>query len=592
MSAAIAFSVATEEPHSHRLQVEMRIEEVEEEQLVLRMPVWTPGSYKVREYSKHVQRLEVRTEEGRECAVKKIDKAGWRVGADGAKTLIVTYEVYAHELSPRHNHVDGSHAFFNCVATCMYPEGRLDEPVELRVLAPKEDWEVFCGLERMEGEVARFVAQDFDELFDTPVEVGPHSYFEVEVRGVRHRFVVWSDEELDLEPLRRDLPVVIEENAEMFGGLPYERYLFINHVARGVWGGLEHRHSSVNLFSPEHFDATERDEEGELGEKYANILRLLSHEHFHAYHIKRLRPVELGPFDYQGENYTTSLWAVEGVVSYFDTYQLRRSGLIGARRYMELLEKRIAKLEAAPGRREQSLEEASFDAWIRLYRPDEDTRNSTVSYYLKGELVVWLLDLWIRDQSDGERTMADVLRQMWREYYVERDVGFAQGDVEEAVSEQAGADASAVFDQLVRGRGPIEWEEFLGPVGLELCPEDECEEAGWIGVKTKKSAGRVEVSSVARGGPSEGAGVYAGDEIVAVNGWNVRDKDVEDLIGEIAPGEVVNFHLFRRHRLHHVSIVCEEAPPSSYRLKPAEEMSPRQRKLLKSWLGVTQWKTD
>ena len=590
MSANISFTISAPAPHTHLLAVRMEVGELGgADEVLLRMPVWTPGSYLIREYPKHIQKLKVCDEEGRRLSVEKVDKASWRVETSGCTDLVATYRVYAHELSPRHNHLDGTHGFFNCVATCLYPDGRLDEPVALAVDAP-EGWNVFCGLKRRPGDGARYVARNFDELFDTPVEMGPHRWFDFEVRGIPHRFVTWGGDGIDFDALRRDLPKIVEHNVEMFAEVPYERYLFINHVARGKWGGLEHRHSSVNIFGPENFDRTERDEDGEYGEKYANLLRLWSHEHFHAYHVKRLRPEELGPFDYQRENYTRSLWAVEGVASYFDTYQLLRAGLIGPARYMELLERKVERLKKVPGRLVQSLEEASFDAWIGLYRRDENTPNSSVSYYLKGELVTWLLDLWIRDKTDGEETMADVLRRMWKEYYVADDIGFPRGAVQEAVSAQSGADATEVFEHLVRGAEEIRWEELLAPAGLTL-RTDKGEPRGWLGIDTKTRVGdRLEIKFVARHGPAEKAGLYAGDEIVAVDGWSVRGEKFEDLIAQRKPGETLTVHALRRGRLVTVEATCGKAPPKSYHLDVVDEPTQYQRDILRGWLGVTDWK--
>lgn len=569
----------------------MKIEELaNRSEIELRMPVWTPGSYLIREYAQHVQRFRARDGKGRSLGHHKIDKATWSVDVDGCQAITVEYEVYGYELSPRHNHLDNSHGFFNCVATCFYLDDRMDEPVGLEVRAPK-NWEVFCGLERRPGDeknVARFVAANFDELFDTPVEMGPHRYFDFEVRGVPHRFVVWSDDRVDMEPFRQLLPSIIEQNASLFGQIPYERYVFINHVIPNKWGGLEHRHSSVNLFPPDDLRTTDRDEEGEFEREFANVLRLLSHEHYHAYHVKRLRPLALGPFDYQRENYTRALWAVEGVTSYFDTYHLMLAGIIGARRYLDLLEKRIAQLHEVPGRHVQSLEDSSFDAWIGLYRRNENTNNATVSYYLKGELVAWLIDLWIRDQSDGEHVLADALRQLWNDYYLADDVGYPPGAGERAIGEMAGCDAAPVFDHLVRSADPIEWEQFLGPHGLKL-EADRSSKRAWLGMKIGKKGSRRMVKFVAHNSPAERAGLYAGDEIIACDGWSVRGADIDEIIGAGKPGQEIDFHVLRRGRLVEVAAIREEPPEDTFHVVRVEEPSQRQLRLLDGWLGETEW---
>lgn len=592
MAPTISFRISAPEPHRHLFVVEMTLQALSEERILLKMPVWTPGSYLIREYARHVQNLEVCDENGGLRKARKIDKSSWEVDAKGASELRVTYEVYAHDLTVRTNHLDGSHGFFNAVATCLYPEGRLHEPLSLEVVAPP-GWEVFCGLQALDGETSgtvRFLCNDFDELFDTPVEMGPHEHFSFEVEGIEHQVVFWGEHTFDLEALARDIPELVRANARMFGEIPYERYVFINHMIAGAYGGLEHRHSSVNVFDARGFDRSERESEGEdFGENYANFLKLLCHEHFHAYHVKRLRPEALGPFDYQKENYTRALWAVEGVTSYFDTYNLMEVGLVTPGHYIERLEKRIQQLYRVPGRLLHSLEEAGFDAWIKLYRPDENTRNSSVSYYLKGELVTWLIDLFLRDKSDGEHTMADVLRILWKDYYKDQDIGFPPGAGEKVISELVRADVGPLFETLVRGREEIPWEEYLQPFGLQIVEEYEAHR-GWIGLDTKKLGdGRTKISFVYSNSPAEKAGLYAGDDIIAIDRWAVRGKEVAKLVSHITPGEEVRFHVMRRQRLHEIDVTTIASPPKAYKIKALEDLDERQKRLLLQWLGTTSW---
>lgn len=590
MSSLISFTISAPRPHSHLFEVEMHLHGLGEvAEVVLRMPVWTPGSYLVREYARHVQELEAFDGDGDRRRAEKIDKASWRIDASSCGELRVRYKVFAHDLTVRTNHLDDSHGFFNCVATCLYPEGRLGESVELRVLPP-QDWEVFCGLKRLEGPVPTFRAKDYDELFDTAVEMGPHPYFDFEVEGVQHRAVFWGESNLDMEVLKRDLPQAVAENVALFGEVPYERYVFINHLVDGAFGGLEHRHSSVNIYDARALEPRSGGDGDEIGRGYQDFLRLLCHEHFHAFNVKRLRPKELGPFDYQQENYTRALWVVEGITCYYDTYHLRTAGLISAGRYLQLLEGHIKNLMKVPGRELHSLEEASFDAWIKFYRPDENTRNSSVSYYLKGELVVWLMDLWIRDQSDGERTMADVMRKLWADYYLTEDKGFEPGAVEVAVSEVAQADASDFFRRFIRGTDEIAWEEFLTPFGLELEAQGG-EEESWIGLEAKALAGdRRQVSFIYRESPAETAGIYVGDEIVAIDGWSVRGQKIDRILGRTRPDERSLFHLIRRGRLKEVEVTHGEAPPKTYRIKRLDDASERALMLLEGWLGTREWK--
>ncbi len=586
MGRGIHYRMAVEEPRARRIDVELVMDDLEgRDEQVLCMPVWIPGSYKVREYSQFVLGFEALGEEGQALEWTKRDKASWHVDVRATARLTVRYQVYAHQISPRFNHVDDSHGFINPVATCVYPEGELDRAVEAHIEGP-EGWEIHCGLEQVQPGVLR--AEDFDEWFDSPIEMGDHQTAHFEVQGKEHRLVGWSQSEVDFQGLCRDLPAIIEEHARLFGEIPYERYVFINHILADKWGGLEHRHSSVNLFSPTAVNAYEVDDDGGRDEDYLNVLRLLSHEHFHAYHVKRLRPRELGPFDYQRENYTPSLWAVEGVTSYYDSLQVMRAGLMKAETYLEGLQKRIESIAAVPGRFEQSLEEASFDAWIGLYRRDENTVNSTVSYYSKGEVAVWLIDLWIRTQSGGQRSMDDVMRWMWQRYVVEEGRGFAPREVEQAVREVAGADPAQVFEDLVYTAAEIDYESYLTPLGLTLDWEESDE--GWVGIRCKKGAGdRAVVKSILRHSPAEAGGLAPGDELVAIDGRAVGESEWKTVVAGYGPGVEVEFHVIRRGHLHALTVEIDKAPAKNPSIRPVESMTETQRELLEGWLGTSQW---
>ena len=585
MSPRLSYRLAISEPHARRIDVEMELRQLEgrREQVVC-MPVWTPGSYKVREYSKHVLGVRCRDGQGRELAWEKRDKASWRIDLGEATTLRINYQVYAHQVSPRFNHVDTSHAFINPVATCMYPEGELNLEVEAQVEVP-QGWNLYCGLEADEGHLR---ADDLDHWFDSPIELGDHVEEHFQIEGKDHQVVGWSEDDVDLEGLKRDLPAIIEAHADLFGEIPYDRYVFINHILPGRWGGLEHRHSSVNLFTPEAVNAYEIDEDEGRDEDYLNVLRLLSHEHFHAYHVKRLRPKELGPFDYQRENYTSSLWAVEGVTSYYDSLQVMRAGLMDVETYLEGLEKRISSVEKVPGRLEQSLEESSFDAWIGLYRRDENTVNSTVSYYSKGELAVWLIDLWIRVASGGEKSMDDVLRWMWQHYVVDGDEGFEARDMERGVREVSGEDPGQVFEALVYRAEEIDYGAFLSPMGLELSWEQPSR--GWLGMETKTVEGqRAEIKWVARHSPAERGGLAPGDELVAIDGRAVRKEEWKPLVERYEGGQKVRVHVVRRGRLKAMDVEVGSSPRRNPKLERSDELSDSQNELLEGWLGQSQW---
>ncbi len=584
MSALIRFQVSAPNPHDHLYRVRLEIDALgDDEQLDLRMPVWSPGSYLVREYSRHVQRLRATGDDGDPRRVQKTDKNTWRVDTTLCRSLVVEYEVFAHDLNVRANHLDDSHGFFTGVALYLYPPGREDEEVELEVVPPDDyDWQVYTGLTALDRSKHRFVAPNFDVLFDSPVEMGDHDRLAFDVDNKPHEMVFWGRGNYDRDMLETDLPKIVEANRQIFGSLPYDDYLFITLLSDGAGGGLEHLNSTALIYPHDRFRPSDDDD---LDDGYINFLRLACHEHFHAWNVKRIRPANLGPFDYAKENYTRDLWTVEGITSYYDTYGLLRAEILDAEGYLERLLQRIKQYEHVPGRKLHSLEDASFDAWIKLYRADEHTRNSTVSYYLKGELVCALLDLRIRQVTGGERSLDDVLRHLWEHYYLAGDRGYPEGSYEQIVAQVTGADMGDFFDDYIRGTAELPWNEFLEPVGLRLERETQQQKA-WLGVSTEAGDGPPRVKYVPTGSPAHAHGVYAGDEIVALDGWKVTGDNLSKLVEDKSPGDSIDIHLFRRGELREYNVELGSTPPDTYRVCTRDDASDEARELLRGWLGT------
>jgi predicted metalloprotease with PDZ domain len=590
MSALIRFKVSAPNPHDHLLHVRMEVDAVgEEDHVDLSMPVWSPGSYLIREYSRHVQSLRAFDDDGQKRRTRKLDKATWRVDTSNCNAFVVEYEVFAHDINVRANHLDDTHGFFTGVALYLYPHGREDETVELEVVPPEpkpgeQPWQVYTGLERLEANKNYFVAPDFDVLYDSPVEMGDHDPLEFEVDGKKHQMIFWGSGNFDRDALARDLPKVVAANSDIFGGLPYDDYLFITLLSDGAGGGLEHLNSTALIYPRHNF--TPGDKPGSPDDGYLNFLGLVCHEHFHVWNVKRIRPANLGPFDYQNENYTRDLWTVEGVTSYYDTLGLLRAGVIDADGYATRLAKRIKQYEQVPGRKLHSLEDASFDAWIKLYRADEHTRNSTVSYYLKGELVCVLLDLHIRHMTQGHHCLDDVLRHLWEQYYLADGSGYEEGSYERLVTEVTGVDVGEFFDKYIRGTDELDWDGLLEPVALELERETTSEDTAWLGVSTETRDGRVYVNYVPTGSPAHLSGIYAGDEICAVDGWKVTGDNLSKLIEGHSPGDTIEVHLFRRGELRQYSVELGSNAPDTYSIRTREAASEEARSLLSGWLGT------
>ena len=462
------FTVAMPRPETHLYTITMEVDPRGARTLDLVLPVWTPGSYLVREFSRHIRDFSAK-EKGRRRPIEvlKVEKNRWRLSFPSKKSespglLSVSYRVYAHELSVRTSHLDASHGYGNGASLFFYVEGRKDEPQEVAFRLPR-GWRTSMALPSRGGV---FRAGSYDELVDSPFECGTHRTFDFWVRGVPHTLALWGRGNEDAARVVRDLKRLVVEAAALFGGLPYERYLFLVHLAPGARGGLEHRASQSVAVDPWAF----RPEKA-----YRDTLLLFSHELFHAWNVKRIRPEAFGPFDYTQEVHTRDLWALEGVTSYYEVLLAVRAGLVTpAQGFEQWATSWTGHLET-PGRKVQSAELASFDSWIRFYRPDENSVNVAESYYRRGQLLGLALDLTLRVGTGGRRGLDDVLRLLWRRW-ASKGKGYPQGALEEAAARSRVARRGAPLLRPVRARDGIARPPQAPRVGglrVEARPEAE-----------------------------------------------------------------------------------------------------------------------
>lgn len=597
MQPAIHYTIAMPQLHTHLYHVTLTVRNVAGATLDVALPVWTPGSYLVREYARHVQEFSASGESAQPLEWHKVDKATWRVAAGDTDVVHVRYKVYASELTVRTSHLDGTHGYFNPATVCMYVVGRTGEPCAVHVDAP-EGWRVTTGLPELDegrmtsderlrsasvvGRPSSFVAQDYDELVDSPFECGTHRLLAFDVDGVPHAIALWGRGNEDEAQLVDDTRRIVETARAMFGGLPYRRYVFIVHLANGR-GGLEHRNSVSMLVNRWTFQPRAA---------YERYLALTAHEFFHVWNVKRIRPDTLGPFDYSRENYTRQLWTMEGITSYYTELLLLRAGLIDAGRYLELLADKIVKLQSQPGRHIQSLEQSSFDAWIKHYRPDENSANTAISYYLKGELVALLLDLEIRQRTGGARSLDDVMRVLYRRFEQDGrgfpEAGGFQAAVEAVAAPNQPGAFDAFFRRYVAGTDELDYDRALGAAGLRLKWSHERASdhpPAWLGVQCRTESGRLKVASVRADGPAAAAGIYAGDELLALDGFRIDEEHLQARLDERRAGDTVTLSLFRRDELLHVPVPLAEAPMDQLEIVPVAQPTAEQTRLLHAWLG-------
>lgn len=579
-TSTLRFRVAIPEPHAHLVRVVLEVGRTEGA-LECVFPVWTPGSYLVREFARHVEAFAAEDGAGRPLRVDRLDKHRFRVDPGGAERVVIRYAVYANDLTVRTSHVDGTHAFLNGANVFCYVPGRQRDRHELEVAAPP-GWQVSTALD---GGPTTFTARDYDELCDSPLELGTHRLARFEALGKPHELAVWGRGNLELDRLVADARRIVEAAGALMGGLPYERYLFIVHLVDRRKGGLEHARSTTLAVHRMGFFPRKA---------YEETLGLLAHEFFHLWNVKRLRPAAFHPFDYGREQYTRLLWWFEGATSYFENVLLARAGILSPRHWLAHLGRAFTQLERTPGARKMGLEEASLTAWVKYYRPDENSNNSAVSYYLKGELVAFALDLALRAAG---RSLDDLLRLLYARH---AESGLPEDGVERAVEELLGeGGAREFFDRYVRGTEPL--EPGLDLLGLALrrrtsasfddkggAPakdgDDAAQRAGWLGA-TIPAGPKLEVAWVAEGSPAHGAGLYAGDEIVAEDGFRVDRAGLWDRLCERGPGGTLRLTVFRRDELVEVAVTLGTPPEDAVWLEPVAAPTEPQRKAFSHWAG-------
>lgn len=579
MTAPIRYHVTPSNLHEHLFDLET-IFPVSSDVLTVWMPVWTPGSYLVREYARHVQQFEATDGDGRALACTRSSKNSWTIECAGASEVRVRYRVYANEVTVRTSHLDDTHGFLHGAATFVTSDLHRERPAQLSLSLP-QGWRAFCALpETDEG----YQARDFDELIDSPVEMGPHEPLTFTAAGKPHELVIWGAGNYDREKIVEDMRAICEAEAAIFGGLPFDRYLFILMLAEKGRGGLEHSASSALIFPRFGFHPRK---------SYEDFLSLVAHEYFHVWNVKRIKPKRLVPFDYQRENYTELLWAMEGITSYYDTYMLRRAGLIDARRYLERLGESISALEMLPARHVQSMAESSVTAWVKLYRPDENTPNSGISYYGKGEVVAMLLDLHVRKATGGAKSLDDVMRLLWERYG--DGSGVPEDGVEKAVIEIAGPSLADFFERALHRPGDLDYS-ILEDAGLALRrrprrndsdkggARDDVERGkAWLGLKFKGE--RTTVGTVYSGSPAAAGGIYADDELLALDGFRITRASLHERLEEKKPGDTVRFTLFRRDQLREVEVQLGTQPEDAVFIEKRVDATPSQRALYEAWLG-------
>ena len=573
----LRYTLSFPAPQTHYLEISASVPTDRRPEVELMMAVWTPGSYLVREYERNVEAVTAAGADGRALTVVKSDKNRWRVTTGGAPSVTVRYRVYGREMSVRTNWVESGFALVNGAPTFLTLADRTPRAHEL-VINPATGWNrSMTALPEMAGGPHHYRAPDFDTLADSPIVIGNPAVYEFTVDGKKHYLVNEGEGGVfDGARAAKDLEAIVREYRRMWGFLPYEKYLFLNLLTESG-GGLEHKNSTV-LMASRWATRTRR--------SYDSWLDLASHEFFHAWNVKRLRPVELGPFDYENEVHTKNLWIAEGVTEYYADLTLHRAGLITRDEYLDSVSDRVEELQTTPGRLVQSAEMASYDAWVKYYRPDENSINTAVSYYTKGSVVGLLLDARIRKATNGAKSLDDVMKAAYEKYSGMR--GYTADEFRAVAEQVAGVSLKSFWDAAVSGTGELDYQETLDTLGLRFrsvsVPADRPGRA-WLGIGTRNDAGRLLVTQVRRDTPALAAGLNVDDEILAIDDYRVRADRLDNRLEQYRPGDKVTLLVARREQLIRIELTFGTEPPRAWRLEVNPSANDAQQSSRGRWLN-------
>ena len=555
---------------------------VASEQLELSLPSWNPGSYLIRDFATNLERLQATGPDGRQLTITKISKNRWRLDTRGVAELTLDYDVWAGRMNVAESWVESDYALLNGAGLFLYNEQIRHLPQNVRIELPGSWSAIHTTLKQPEDEPL-FLARDYDELIDSPILAGNMVEHDFEVNGQSYSLVLSGENVLwDGPATARDTASIVKAQQDFWGVNPFDRkYLFLN-LFMDKFSGLEHDHSTVMMCSPWQMRGRE---------DYIKWLGLVSHEFFHSWNIRRMRPAALAEYDYDQEVYTRELWLAEGLTSYYDNLLLFRGSLIDVSDYFKLLAEEIRDYETTPGRAARSAELASFDTWIKQYKPDANKVNSTISYYRKGALIGLVSDMEIRRRTKNQASLDTVMREMYARYGPGGTAqgGYPPGAFENIVESTAGQDVRKVVEDLLKTTGDPDIDRALDWYGLELqrtqsLPNGE-QAPGGIGVKWEISGSALLAEHVVLGHPGAIAGVLPGDELLAIDGLRVTTENHLQRLQKLHPDEQVELTLVRHGRLINLSLTTGTEVPDSYAIVPKPGISNREKKRMEAWLG-------
>lgn len=571
----IKYNLRMPKPQNHYYNVEMELTNFKNKTIDIKMPIWAPGSYLAREFAKNVNLVKAFDEKNNPLPIEKINKNTWRITRGKATKVDVKYEVYAFELSVRTSFLDLTHGFVSSSGVFMYVDGYLDKAGQVEVF-PYEDFHVITtALKEASEGVKRdgsttFDFTNYDQLVDCPMEIGNQEVFSFTAAGIKHNVALYSFGNYDIIKLKHDMEKVVQSATDVFGQNPNKEYTFIIHNVVEPEGGLEHTNSTVLSVSRWTYE----------GDDYIDFLKLVAHEYFHLWNVKRIRPVELGPFNYDAENYTSLLWVMEGFTSYYEKMILLRAGYYDQETLIKKMFSSLNYVEGSVGARVQPVSHASFDAWIKAYRPNENSSNTTMTYYSRGSVIAMVLDAKIIAKYNGEKCLDHFMRHLYDTYYLGKNRGFSAEEFKHELSTFLGESMDEFFAKYIDGTEIPDYNAIFSPLGLNV--EYIGKEKASVGVSVADSGGKTIIRGIRSESSVEDAGLSVNDEIIGINGLRVNTKSLETYLSTVNVGDVINVFFARDDQLFSTEIVVKavEDPKFKYVINPTEA----NKKLFMYWL--------
>lgn len=531
----------------------------------------------MREYAKNVESVVAKDEKGNILPIRKSTKNQWDIQYGAIQALVVNYRVYAFEMAVRNCYLDSDQGYLNPASVFLYLKGAENKKATLKVESPAEWKQVITALQPIGNSAKEFEIQNLDELIDSPILCGNPFIVEFEAGGVRHRAAFQGPGNVNPDKIKADFTKIIETEKAIFNHHPCKEYTFIIHNLNTGGGGLEHKNSTSLIANPGTYDNEN---------SYQNFLALVAHEYFHLWNVKRLRPQPLGPFDYDNENYTSLLWIAEGFTSYYDDFVIFRSGITKREKFLDVVASNFSRVESVPGMYVQTVAEASTDAWIKYYRPNENSNNATSDYYTKGAALATILDLMLIKESKGSQNLDNLMKDMYSEFYLKQNKGYTEKDIENELVKRLGSKGSDFLNRYVYGLDRPDWAGLLEPFGIRLLDRNQATKPLTLGLRLAGNNGRFTVQNIPNNGPAYLSGIYIGDEIISVGTRKVESSDLNGLLTGLKAGDKVELLYSRAGELRSAEIVIAQDPGKSFRLDWMENASPEQDKLRKKWLRL------